>query len=94
MKNITLLLIAFCFTPYAFGQTTPEVNKKISSEVEQVARKMEIAEAFTVIDQIDNQTIENNDVTYKLNQLANEAFLNKEANEDACKRFDDKGNEI
>jgi len=59
MKNITLLLIASFYSAYAFGQTTPEVDKKISSEVEQVAKKMEIAEAFTVIDQIDKQTIEN-----------------------------------
>jgi acetylornithine deacetylase/succinyl-diaminopimelate desuccinylase-like protein len=59
MKNITLLLIASFFFGYAIGQTTPEVKKKISSEVEQVAKKMEIAEAFTVIDQIDDQTIAN-----------------------------------
>jgi acetylornithine deacetylase/succinyl-diaminopimelate desuccinylase-like protein len=59
MKNITLLLIASFFFGYAIGQTTPEVKKKISSEVEQVAKKMEIAEAFTVIDQIDKQTIAN-----------------------------------
>lgn len=59
MKNFTVLLIASFFTTYTFSQTTPEVNKKISSEVAHVAKKMEIAEAFSVIDQIDQQTIEN-----------------------------------
>ena len=59
MKNFTFLLIASFFTTYTFSQTAPEVNKKISSEVEHVAKKMEIAEAFSVIDQIDQQTIEN-----------------------------------
>lgn len=59
MKNIPLLLIASFFTTYSFGQTTLKVNKKITSAVEQVARKMELAEAFNVIDQIDKQTIAN-----------------------------------
>lgn len=59
MKITTLLLIASFFATVTFAQTTPEINKKITSEVSQVAKKMELAEAFSVIDQIDQQTMEN-----------------------------------
>jgi len=59
MKTFTILLLTTFLSFYTFAQNKPEVNKKITSEVSQVAKKMELAEAFSVIDQIDNETIEN-----------------------------------
>lgn len=59
MKSLTILILACFISTAIIAQTKPEVNKKISSEVAQVAKKMELAEAFNVIDQIDEQTIAN-----------------------------------
>lgn len=59
MKKITIILLASLVITNTFAQTTPEINKKITSEVKQVARKMELAAAFKEIDELDNQTIKN-----------------------------------
>ncbi len=59
MKKISSILIMAFYATSSFAQTTPEVSKKITSEVKQVAKKMELAAAFKEIEELDNQTIKN-----------------------------------
>ena len=59
MKTSTILLLAILLSFNTFSQTSVEIEKKFTSEISQIAKKMELADAFRVIDQIDEQTIEN-----------------------------------
>lgn len=59
MKRIVLLIAGILAIQQVFAQHSVEVGKKFNKEVEQVAKKLDLSEAFSIIDDIDHQTTQN-----------------------------------
>ncbi len=59
MKGILSTMIVILMSALAWGQETVEINKKYRNEINQVSKKIDLADAFAIIDEIDEQTMKN-----------------------------------
>ena len=60
--NSKRLLLAFCLTLIGsalLAQESVEINKKFRNEITQISKKINLADAFAIIDEIDEQTTKN-----------------------------------
>lgn len=59
MKKIIPVLLLSCLAIISLAQEKVEISKKYRNEISQVAKKIELADAFAIIDEIDEQTMNN-----------------------------------
>ena len=59
MKTLLITLIAGFFSIVAVAQENVEIDKKYRNEIAQVSKKISLADAFSIIDEIDDQTMKN-----------------------------------
>lgn len=59
MKRVLFIALMALFGFRAIGQEAVEIDKKYNNQINQVAKKINLADAFAIIDEIDEQTMEN-----------------------------------
>jgi acetylornithine deacetylase/succinyl-diaminopimelate desuccinylase-like protein len=59
MKNITFILVFTGLVYVGQAQDKVEISKKYQNEINQVAKKISLADAFTLIDELEEQTMKN-----------------------------------